>query len=40
MAELKRVEMNRREAERAAQNRVRWRNVIDGLSSTRSEWLK
>jgi hypothetical protein len=39
-AEIKRVIMTRKDAEKAAQNRVRWRDVIDGLCSTRGEGPK
>jgi hypothetical protein len=37
IAEIIRVGMTWKDAERAAQNRVRWRNIIDGLSSTSGE---
>ena len=37
-AELKENDTTWKEAEKAAQNRVRWRSIVDGLCSTRSEW--
>ena len=37
-AELKEKDTTWKEAEKAAQNRVRWRSIVDGLCSTRSEW--
>ena len=40
LAELQRVGMTWKEAERAAQSRVRWRSVIDGLCSTTGEGPK
>ena len=40
LAELQRVGMTWKEAERAAQSRVRWRIVIDGLCSTTGEGPK